>query len=1461
MSPYGHVSTGSMNRILIAAAAAAIALAAFFVSVPTAHALPASTWYVDASAAPDGDGTTLLTATTTIQAAINAASSGDTIVVMPGTYVEQLSITKDSLTIQSVGGASVTTVDLNQPSETTGIALYANYVTFTGFTVTNISTVGSHAQYAIRVRGSHNTISNNIIVGQTSRDWNTNQEDSGVNLDGTTATLTTYNTVENNEIYNFSAMGVQVVGTGGFYNAQYNTVQNNNIHDIDFYAIAVDRSAHNTITQNTVSNIGSWGIILWGDLADGNSITNQTLNGLTNGLVLSSAVNTTIDEATITSNSGIGIKIAKSSWAGGIPSGNIIKNSTIQGNATGVLISGVAGEIGAGNVVSDKNTISGNTTGVSNTAPDQTIDATHNWWGASASSTVNASVSGSVTVAPWYIDAGKTTLSNLTSIASFNFTSPAATGVVDNTGHTVSLTVPHGTPLGALVPTIVHSGAFITPYSGTPQDFSVNPVTYTVTAVDDTTQAYAVTVKTSQTITPAPGTPGSAIYGDSFGVGASSDSGLDVAITTTGGCSGSGTNSATITMTSGTTACVVRYNQAGNASYDPAPEVTETVSAQKANLTISGITASSRVYNGGTNATLDTSSAAVVGAKLADSITGNYASAVGTFADKHVGTGKLVTISGITTDANPANYTLTQPTATADITKYSLIITSQTESKTYDRTTVSTTTPLITTGSMQGTDGVLLSQSFDSKTVGTKSLSPSAIVNDGNAGANYNITLMSAPGYIYAKNLSISATADDKVYDGLTTATSHLSTADVISGDTVTLHSVASNFTDPNVAPGKTVNISGLSISGTDSGNYNLVNTSTTATASITEAPLSITADDVTKTYDATAWTGGTVSFSGFVNGENSSVLGGALVMGGDSQGAVHHGVYTLSPSGYTSTNYAITYHDGTLTIDKADPTIVITPYSVTYDGAPHTAAITTASGVGGADFTNPANFNLTGTTHTNAGTYNGDMWYFTSPSGDFNDASGSVDDHIAKADATIVINGYTGTYDAAAHGASIGTALGVLGENLSGSVGLGSTFTNVPGGTAHWTFTGGTNYNDQSGDASITINPYTLTITPNAQSKTYGDSFTFAGTEFTSGGTLGGDSISTVDMTSGATASGAPVSGSPYTITASNAQGTGLGNYDLHYNTANFTVNPKSITATADEMSKEFADVDPTFTFSATGLVLGQSTSTVFSGALTRAAGETVGDYAIGQGTLAANSNYSLSSFTGSTFHIVDTTGPVITITGSNPVNHVTGGTYVDAGATATDAVDGSVAVNTSGSVPNIGVGTYTITYTATDSHGNTSTSTRTVNNVEDTSSTPGSGGGGGGGGGGAPAGTFGQVNQQGGTQGQVLGAALFNFTAEFGIGASGNTVTELQKILIAEGFLKIDAPTGYFGTLTYAALKAYQTAHGITPATGYVGPKTLAELNKGAIANNDAVVAALKLKLNDLMAQLQKLMGGAAH
>jgi hypothetical protein len=87
------------------------------------------------------------------------------------------------------------------------------------------------------------------------------------------------------------------------------------------------------------------------------------------------------------------------------------------------------------------------------------------------------------------------TLSKDKSIKSFDFKSlsPNINGTVDDSKYTISLSVPFGTNITALSPTISITGQSISPNTGVAQDFT-NPVTYTVTAEDSSTQKYTASV-------------------------------------------------------------------------------------------------------------------------------------------------------------------------------------------------------------------------------------------------------------------------------------------------------------------------------------------------------------------------------------------------------------------------------------------------------------------------------------------------------------------------------------------------------------------------------------------------------------------------------------------------------------------------------------------------------------------------------------------------------------------------------------------------------------------------------------------------------------------------------------------------------------------------------------------------------------------------------------------------------
>jgi hypothetical protein len=100
-----------------------------------------------------------------------------------------------------------------------------------------------------------------------------------------------------------------------------------------------------------------------------------------------------------------------------------------------------------------------------------------------------------------------------------------------------------------------------------------------------------------------------------------------------------------------------------------------------------------------------------------------------------------------------------------------------------------------------------------------------------------------------------------------------------------------------------------------------------------------------------------------------------------------------------------------------------------------------------------------------------------------------------------------------------------------------------------------------------VTINGAALAITANSASKVYGQTATFLGTAFTSTGLLNGDAVAGVTLTStGAVATAAVGS---YAITPSAAVGTGVGNYTITYTAGTLTVNPASLTITANNASK----------------------------------------------------------------------------------------------------------------------------------------------------------------------------------------------------------------------------------------------------------------------------------------------------
>src|SRR5262249_5536661 len=91
----------------------------------------------------------------------------------------------------------------------------------------------------------------------------------------------------------------------------------------------------------------------------------------------------------------------------------------------------------------------------------------------------------------------------------------------------------------------------------------------------------------------------------------------------------------------------------------------------------------------------------------------------------------------------------------------------------------------------------------------------------------------------------------------------------------------------------------------------------------------------------------------------------------------------------------------------------------------------------------------------------------------------------VNKANASITVTPYSDTYDGSAHGLS-GSATGVLGEDLSALLNLGTTQRTAGHYDVAWSFAGNDNYNGASGTSTIDITPRTLHVSATGVNKVY---------------------------------------------------------------------------------------------------------------------------------------------------------------------------------------------------------------------------------------------------------------------------------------------------------------------------------------------------------------------------------------
>src|SRR5205807_445375 len=342
-----------------------------------------------------------------------------------------------------------------------------------------------------------------------------------------------------------------------------------------------------------------------------------------------------------------------------------------------------------------------------------------------------------------------------------------------------------------------------------------------------------------------------------------------------------------------------------------------------------------------------------------------------------------------------------------------------------------------------------------------------------------------------------------------------------------------------------------------------------------------------------------TGSGSGFLAADNVTATysraAGETVAGGP-----YHITATLSSTAALS-NYEITSAGANFTINAKSATWTTNPNSKSY-GDDDPVPLTSGSGTGfvAAD-------NVTATYSRDPGpTVAGSPYHITatlSPAGvlnNYNITNTGANFTIDKKTASVTPNAASKTYGDV-DPALTGTLTGFLaadGVTATYSRAAGETVGGSPYTISATLSPGGVlgNYQITYNTAEFTIDKKTASVTPNAASKTYGD----ADPALT--GTLSGFLAADGVTAAYSRAVGETVAGSPYTISATLSPGGVLGNYQITYNTAEFTIDKKTASVTPNAKSKTYGDADPTLTGTLSGFLAGDGVTATYS----RAAGET---------------------------------------------------------------------------------------------------------------------------------------------------------------------------------------------------------------------------------------------------------------
>jgi len=529
------------------------------------------------------------------------------------------------------------------------------------------------------------------------------------------------------------------------------------------------------------------------------------------------------------------------------------------------------------------------------------------------------------------------------------------------------------------------------------------------------------------------------------------------------------------------------------------------------------------------------------------------------------------------------------------------------------------------TGFANGDDESILSGALSreaGENVGTYAIQLGSL----SAGANYSINFTGADFTIGTKVLTVTADAGQSKVYGAADPTLTYTASGFANGDDESILSGALTREAGEAVGTYAIQLGSLSAGANYTINY------TGADFAITPATLAITADaGQSKVYGAADPTF-TYTVNGFANGDDESILSGALTReAGEDVGTYAIQLGSLS----AGANYTINFTSADFTIGTKVLTVTADAGQSKVYGTTDPTFSYTVNGFANGDDESILSGALTREAGEAVGTYAIQLGSLSAGANytiNFTGADFTIGTKVltvtADAGQSKVYGATDPTFTYTATGFASGDDESILSGALSREAGEDVGTYAIQLGS----LTAGANYTINFTGADFAIGTKVLTVTADAgQSKVYGSAdptFTYTVTGFANGddesvlsGTLtreAGEDVGTYAIQLGSLSAGS--------------------NYTINFTGADFTIGNKVLTVTADAgQSKAFGSADPTFTYTATGFANGDDES-ILSGALSREAGEDVGTYAIQLGSLSAGNNYTIN-FTGADFAITPAT------------------------------------------------------------------------------------------------------------------------------------------------------------------------------------------------------------------------------